>query len=377
MGKNNVAAAQRAKKKHQKEQKRKKASDRKRQGIPPHPGTLLPHESPPQWNPGLEGIEGIATRLKVSFYEAAYTASFAVESLAESQRPDRFWTRGKVIALETSELVARLEGLGVKTDRDSFIAATPRFGSAVQHAKEAWFPLAPAPVDAPAHDFLALAACELWKRWRPEAPSQEMLVDLVRMADDCADQGDDLAATEHGIRFWTLLQPLLGPEMRRTEDAEELLGGWRGLVFNWAGDFSMVAMPVASRDAALGRRAAEVQAAVIAQFSAEGDSWRLPLLLDHAEMLYGLGERAEAERILHGQIDQHPGSAGAYVRLSRLWAPYDCKDRESIARALALLEEAAARPVKDAADWDLSLCIREQREKLRGVGQEAPRGTSA
>ncbi|XXT16072.1 hypothetical protein WME94_38165 [Sorangium sp. So ce429] len=372
MSKNHVAAARRAKRKHEKEQKRKKRPPHKPIGVSTRPAVA---ESAPliRWQPEIQGIEGLAALAQVPFYEAARLADHSFARAHETSHPlyAAVWTREKVCALETSALVARLEQLGIRVDHDRFIAETPRFGSAVRWARETWLPFAAAHADVHARDFVALAACELWKRWRPEPPSQESLHELLLLGEDHADRHDDIAATEHWIRFWRCLRPLLTPELRTTSAAGELLGVDASVLFNWASDFSMAATYAATQDAALGRRAAEVQGEILTQFSTEADAWRLPLACDRAEVLYVTGERIEAERILREQIEAHPTSAGAYVRLAELWAPYESKDREAITRSLALLAQAAARPVKDAANWDLAARIKRLRTQLRACGGDA------
>ncbi|WP_437630726.1 hypothetical protein [Sorangium sp. So ce854] len=372
MGKSHAAAARRAKRKHEKEQKRKKRPPHKPLGVSARPAVAA---SAPEilWQPQIQGIEGLAALAQVPFYEAAHMADiFAHAHGAPPPAYDSVWTRARVCALETTALVARLEQLGIRVERDRFVAETPRFGSAVRWARETWLPLAPAQADVHARDFVALAACELWRRWRPEPPSQESLHELLLLGEDHAERHDDIAATEHGIRFWESLRSLLTPELRTTSAAGELLLGVdASVLFNWASDFSMAATYAAGQDAALGRRAAEVQGEILTQFSAEADSWRLPLACDRAEALYVTGERTEAERILLEQIEAHPTSAGAYVRLAELWAPYGREDREAITRSLALLDQAAARPVKDAADFDLAVRIKELRARLRACGGDA------
>ncbi|WP_437874929.1 hypothetical protein [Sorangium sp. So ce513] len=378
MGKSHAAAARRAKRKHEKEQKRKKRPPHKPLGASARPAVAA---SAPEilWRPQIQGIEGLAALAQVPFYEAAHLADRVACAHGESRRRyEPAWTRERVCALETTALVARLEQLGIRVDRDRFIEETPRFGSAVRWARETWLPLAPAQADVHARDFIALAACELWKRWRPEPPSQESLHELLLLGEDHVNRHDDIAAAVQGIRFWESLRPLLTPELRTTSAAGELLLGVdASVLFNWASDFSMAATYAAGQDAALGRRVAEVQGEILTQFSAEADSWRLPLACDRAEVLYVTGERAEAERLLRGQIEAHPTSAGAYVRLAELWAPYESKDREAIIRSLALLDQAAARPVKDAANWDLALRIKELRAQLRACGGDARKAVTA
>ncbi|WP_437619200.1 hypothetical protein [Sorangium sp. So ce1151] len=371
MSKNHAAAARRAKRKHEKEQKRKKRLSPKPLGVSTRPA--VPASAPPiRWQPETQGIEGLAAAARVPFYEAARLADGLARAHGASHPlRDAVWTRDRVCALETSALVDRLEQLGIRVDHDRFIAETPRFGSAVRWARETWLPLAPAHADVHARDFIALAACELWKRWRPGSPSQEGLHELLLLGEDHADRQDDMAATEHWIRFWESLRPLLTPELRTTGAAGELLGVDASVLFNWGSDFSMAATYAAGQDAALGRRAAEVQGEILTQFSAEADSWRLPLACDRAEVLYVTGERIEAERILREQMEAHATSAGAYVRLAELWAPYGSEDREAIIRALDLLAQAIARPVKDAADWDLAVRVKQLRKQLKACGGDA------
>ncbi|WP_437686200.1 hypothetical protein [Sorangium sp. So ce176] len=378
MSKNHGAAARRAKRKHEKEQKRKKRPPHRPLGVSARPA--VPASAPEiRWQPEIQGIEGLAALAQVPFYEAACMADCLARSHARASRPlaDAVWTRDRVCALETSALAARLEQLGIRVDHGAFIAETPRFGSAVRWARETWLPFAPAHADVHARDFITLAACELWKRWRPEPPSQESLHELLVLGEDHADREDDIAATEHWIRFWRALQPLLTPELRTTSAAGELLEVDASVLFNWASDFSMVATYVAGQDAAVGLRAAEVQGEILAQFSAEQESWRLPLVCDRAEVLYVAGERIEAERILREQIEAHPTSAGAYVRLAELWAPYGIDDREAITRALALLVQAAARPVEDAASWDLDVRIKALRKQLQACGGDGRKAATA
>jgi hypothetical protein len=365
-------SAQRARKKHEKEQKRRKAVAQKRQAKAASAARPAASRAlGPVWDAAAQGIEGLAAQSRVLFYEAVHrVADFAcIDCGAAEELPDALWTAAKVVALETAALVDRLARLGVTADRDAFVAATSPFRSAVAYAREAWLPLLPETSDVHARDFACLAACELWKRWRPEPPSHEMLLDALLPGDDRARHGDDTAAIEHWLRFWSLLLPLLTPEVRTTPAADALVGGGGGL-FNWASDLSMAAMNGEVADP-LKRRVAGALREIVAQFTAEPPGWALPLLQDRALLLYQLGERDEAERTLSEQIAAHPDSAGGYVMLSDFWAQTGDEGHAQTARALAILEEAAARPVKDGKDWDLEPRLKDLRARLASAEREA------
>jgi hypothetical protein len=361
--KSGSAAAQRAKKKHEKDQARKKTLASKQQARP------VPAARPPvpepraAWSPEVEGISGLAARHGCSFFAAARAMS--TETGDERKLPAAVWTPPRVERLSTREIEARLSQLGIHTSPEGFVGATRPGGSAVAYAREAWLAALPPESDVHARDFACLAACELWKRWRPDTASQEMLLEVELLSAIAAERGNSAKGIECGFRLWSLLRPLLTPAMRTTEAAELLFGeGPPGALFNWASDFSMAAMNAALDDKEAGRRGAEVLAEVLAQFPDEPEGWRLPLVCDRARLLYETGAREDSERLLREQIAAYPDQAGAYVTLADLWASRASDDLDPVRRALALLEEATAKPVVDAKDWDLEARVQALRDRL-------------
>jgi hypothetical protein len=258
--------------------------------------------------------------------------------------------------LSTEAIQERLGPLGVHTGPDAFAAASAGSFSAVEHATSAWLPLLPAGSDAHDHDFACFAACALWKRWLPERPSREMLVELLVRQGVAAQHRRLREAVDHCQAFWGLLQKVLTPEIRTCAQADALLGG-PGLVSNWAPDFAATAHAAAHDDPEAGRLAAATLGEVLARFPDESDGWTLPLVYDRAELIYEAVSREEGERILRDQIAAHPERAGGYATLALLWEE-DGKEQE----ALRLLEEAAARPVVDGEDWDLEGRIADLRD---------------
>jgi hypothetical protein len=365
MGKNSGAAAQRAKKKHEREQKRKKAqAERQRTARQRLDGKAAAAQIP-SWRPEEESIAGFAARAKLAFHIAAHAASIGAAQKGAAL-PEAAWTLPRVAGLTTEDLVARLARLGIETDRESFTAATPRIGSAVGWAEERWLGRLGAEADRYAADFVRLAAAELWKRWRAE-PSEEIVLDRAIAMESSIRLGDPVTATREGIALWGALRGALGADVRTTVAIERQLGPHsEGLIFNWASDFSIAAQNAAhhagSEDKGLTAEAAAALGEVVDQFRDESEGWRLPLIQDRGLLLWESGAREEGDRILRELIATRPDEAGAYVTLAH--ALGHSADRADLERAIGLLEEAAARPVKDAESWDLPAQIEHLRELL-------------
>jgi hypothetical protein len=93
--------------------------------------------------------------------------------------------------------------------------------------------------------------------------------------------------------------------------------------------------------------------------------WELSLWGDHAVLLDAAGRREEAEHVLRRLREENPQQAAGYAIQADLWSR-EGAPLEQLQRALRLLEEAAARPVLDARDWDLSARLQRVRRALAG-----------
>ena len=117
---------------------------------------------------------------------------------------------------------------------------------------------------------------------------------------------------------------------------------------------------------------------VLEQFTDDADLFELNFRADLGEFLF-LDDRAEeGEAVFAALIADHPDQPTGYARLSsilghgvrglRSGGPTD------LPRAIALLEEAIARPVEDAEAWDLQMRLDDLRGEPRDrVGTAATR----
>jgi hypothetical protein len=326
MGKKHGAAAQRAKKKHEREVKRRRAQSKRRLSTTARVGQAkwrLPGPRLLDWLPAVDGIEGLAAGERMHPYEAARIVEhLSWFELGGTKLPDVVWTPSKVAALATAELLAHLERFGIRADARAFVMATPRFGSAWRYARETWFPAMLATASVHDRDFAGLAACELWRRWRADTPSQEMLLDPLLLGQAHADHHDYAAATARWIEFWALLRPMLSPEARTTAAADALLEGG-GPLLSWASDLATAALYTSERDTALARRAAQVLAEVLAQFCDEDEAWKLAILEDRERCLDSSATAISEEPGETPPQEASASRAAATVRSmsASVWAP--------------------------------------------------------
>jgi hypothetical protein len=364
------AAGQQSKKKHAKEVKRKgKPSTRPSRVQAPAP----PAKPRFGWLPATEGIEGLAARVGIHYYEAACNAADHAGA-APNLLPSVVMIPSRVAALGTPALLARLAALGVVTDHDAFLATIGAEVSAVELANDVWIPHLAASTTVHDRDFVRLAACELWRRFRPEMPSTEGLLDLLHRGFDHARRDDDPRAVEIWLDFWTQLRKILPPEARTLKAVDGFFGKDFKSFDDWIEVLLSAAESAGESHPALARRTATLIQEVRALLSEETEQYQIMLLEDHAGLLFRTGRPEEGEQLLRDVIAREPANTDAYFSLAGLLAPDTSDDRGKIASALALLEEAATKGVKPGDRWGLDSRIAELRERLEepdGDGDDA------
>lgn len=318
------------------------------------------------------GLESIADLYGWGLYEAAFRLDHPDPDQDMPMVLPQMWTPRRVAGLETTAIEAKLSQLGIRTAREDVLREARRLGSAVVLAENRWLPRLPARASAYDRAFVHLAACELWKRLRPEVASQEMLLELLLLGYESYDAEQHEVATEQWIRLWEALRPALGPEVRTTEAADDLLWSTDVPLHDWAMDLGSAGALAAEAEQDLAPRIVEVMGEVLAQFMDENEVWRFSLRADQAAALYVSGSVEEGERRLLALIAEQPRNTEGYVRLADLWAPPWCDDPEAIRRALGLLEQALAVPVDEAEEWELE----EESEGLRARLAERSPGDS-
>lgn len=290
---------------------------------------------------------------------------------AEPARAARLWTPSRVAALGTVEILARLRELGIEMSRERFVPLTADRTSAWP-ISEQWRAAAITPwkgLSREDDDFLGLAACELWKRYCADRPSLEMLDDWMQEGYELANGDDEAAACERWIATWDVIRARLRPEMRTCDAAKGVFHGTQSL-FNWVQDLVLALMNAAHDEPRFADLGVRVCREVLDQFPDEDEDFHLGLRGDLGELLFLAGQHAEGERAFRELITECPDRSIGYARLAEMLGlgirPGDPPlDR---AQALALLEQALAWPVDDAALWDLNTRL----DDLRRITVDEP-----
>jgi hypothetical protein len=286
----------------------------------------------------------------------------------EPGRAQKHWTPARLAALETDQILSRLRALGVDGRPEAFLPLAQKTTCAWD-VSTAWRQALAADgreLDRHADDFLGLSACELWKRTCPERPSQEMLDDWMQAGYELSMEREARRACDRWLEVWEVIRSRLTPGMRTCEDAEVIFNGTQS-IFNWVQDFAAELLNAAAEDPSYAARGAEVCEQVLAQFGDEGELFVINFRCDLGELLFKAGRAEQGERVLVGLMEDHPDHPAGYQRLA-IMLGFSSRPEEpprDRARAIALLQEALARPVEDPERWGV-------REWLADLTQSDP-----
>lgn len=225
--------------------------------------------------------------------------------------------------------------------------------------EEVWLADTPEDLDREHRELVCLIACELWRRWSPDALTRKQVGELLQEGSRSRNAGDAAGACEHWLSLWRWIVPQLTPLMRTTSAADRLLEDYE-CMFNWGQGLCEQLRKAALDDdeyAATGIRFCEQ---VVAQFSDEKREYPDYFRCDMADMLVLVGQRERAEAILNEIIEARPDEAVGYVTLASALT-LRSKDAADRRRAAELLERALARPVVDPDDWDLEMRLEDLR----------------
>lgn len=287
----------------------------------------------------------------------------------DPERALQFWTTSRVAAMPTEQILWKLRQLGTDVTEASFRARAAEHHSSWA-LSSSWRETARrrGPLDRHDDDFMGLAACELWRRWLPERPSEEMLDDWMQEAYKQLAAEQEVAACEQWCRVWAVIRERLRPEMTTCEAARDAFDGSQSL-HNWLQDFAMSLRNAALEEPRFAAEGVGLCRDVVAQFPDEYPLFRFNFRGRLGEFLALAGKPEEGVRELELLLAEDPDDPAAYARLSDLLGfglrgPEDAPiDRP---RAIALLEEALARPVRDPESWGLAHRLEQLRSAEAG-----------
>jgi hypothetical protein len=281
-----------------------------------------------------------------------------------------FWTPSRVAALDTNAILRRLARFRIVTNLEDFRSFAETFTSAWSVSGVWRAKLGP---DLSRHDddFLGLAACELWKRYCPDVPSIEMLDDWMQEGYGFMMDGNAARACDLWSAVWEVIRLRLKPTMRTCDQASSIFDGTQCL-FNWIQDYCLELSNAALDNPRYATDGIRLCEDVLAQFVDESHLFHRNFRTDLGQFHFLAGCPKDGEHVLLEVIRDYPNTAVGYARLADMLAYGVRPNDEPIdpQRAQKILEDALARPVKDAADYDLEIRLSELRDNLRKSSAE-------
>jgi len=274
------------------------------------------------------------------------------------------WTLSKVACLETTDIVTRLEKLGIDGCQASFVRLADARTSALSIGR-VWIGELTMPPGTWEEDFICVAACELWKRYCPERPSAEMVDDWVTQGYQLCEAHKGGEAVDVWLRLWEHVRLKIEPSMTTYSDADAVfeISQFFG---NWIQDLIMEIGNTSIRDNKYTEIGIRLIRELLDQFVDESLNAILNLRCDLGNLLFRADRPKEGETALLTIINEHPDQSCGYAYLSDELGRSKQANAD-IPRAITLLEQALAYPVIDAVDWDLEYRLAALRDPLAGA----------
>jgi hypothetical protein len=166
--------------------------------------------------------------------------------------------------------------------------------------------------------------------------------------------------------MWETLRPRITTEVKSLDEANNrFFPHMSQSLPNWAGDFCLEALNGSLTDRRCGELGIQFIRELLNTLPAEHE--RLNFQGDLATLYFRTQRIAEGEQCCEQLIRDHPDRAIGYAALSDGLLDGAAKKAPapvSILRAITVLEQALARPVTDADDFDLPARLAEARQLL-------------
>ena len=276
----------------------------------------------------------------------------------------RSWRISTLAGMPTEEIETRVAFLKIPYSQSQFIQLTQTRQSAWTIGTE-WSASVPG-VNRADQDFFGLAACELWRRLCPERPSLEMLDDWMCEGYALVGLSRRAEALSVWLKLWEILRRQINPQVRSLKEAtDRFYPRMSQNLPNWAGDFCLEALNGSLKAPRCGELGIQFIRELLEALP--GESEELNFQGDLATLYFHTHQIAEGEKCCEQLMRDHPDRSIGYVVLSdQLRDSHSEKapDTSSIQRAITLLEQALARPVTDAEDFDLADRLTQARKLL-------------
>lgn len=233
---------------------------------------------------------------------------------SDGSYPADAWERSDIEALSTEEIVAKLTDHGIETSETAFRNRVEDLNAATALSDQ-WE--AEYEVDATGydHDFIWMAAEELWERWTPEIPNKERIYDFVQDGRDLREKGNRVVACDQWLTAWEFILAVIPDGSTTIEEADQAVPTFLSLEpFIRSLDSDLAT--VAEDDPAYYEHRLEFCREVYEQFPDADDELLLDFRHFVADSLAELDRTAASRAEYQSLIEEYPEDPWAYKKLA-------------------------------------------------------------
>lgn len=233
---------------------------------------------------------------------------------SDGSSPADAWERSDIEALSTEEIVAKLADYGIETNETAFRnrAKDLNAATALSDQWEAEYEVDATGYD---HDFIWMAAEELWERWTPEIPNKERIYDFVQDGRDLREKGNRAVACDQWLTAWEYILAVIPDGSTTIEEADQAVPTFLSLE-SFIRSLDSDLATVAEDDPAYHEHRLEFCREVCKQFPDADDEFLLDFRHFVADSLAELGRTAASRTEYQSLIKEYPEDPWAYKKLA-------------------------------------------------------------
>ena len=288
----------------------------------------------------------------------------AFQALLRRRLPEG-WFFEKIEPMSTTEILAKLNRLGIPVTEETYQQAAQRHESASRLAKEWRRQYSIHPEGRYDDDFVWMASIVLWKRLISDRICFEQIDERMQEGYDLSEGQRATEARDAWWQVWQWLMDKTTPKRNTITALDEAFMGTQS-VFNWCQDFEMELGNAGLDDARYYRLRIRYVQEFLQAFTDVDELTRGNFLRAEAESYWQLGDRDTAEARLEALIQENPAWPWGYIEWSDLY--WLTRDSPKIyAKGEQILRRALARPdLEDREDvLDRLRSLRAERKRAR------------
>jgi len=244
--------------------------------------------------------------------------------------------------MSDGELLAKLRQLGLDTQRQRIVDASPNFVSA-QAMSEAMIAEAGIAIPDAQVDWIWIAMTCLWERWQPGLASMEMVDDTMQAGYKAVEAGDTVKGCSLWLETWHAIINIIDrADMGSLDEFDSRFDGTQSL-FNWVQDLEMELHNAGLQEPRFFHERISLCETMIDRFPngmLSIDNFKSAL----AESHFQLDDCEQGDRLFRAWLEETPEWGSGWISWSDCYGLFAKTELKDAIRAEQLLQEGLASP---------------------------------